>query len=174
MSLAESLMMEFEEQAPLTRKFLERLPQEKLTWKPHEKSMTAGQLALHIAQVPGSTARLVQQNPAQAPEFSTLRRQPATLQEVLKAHDESVATVRSQLAKFDDQAMLELWRLKQGDRELFAWPRAKFVRDVMLSHWYQHRGQFSVYLRMLNVAVPATWGPSADELPGFLQKAQPA
>ena len=174
MSLAENLIIEFEEQAPLTRKFLERLPEEKLTWKPHEKSMAAGQLALHIAQVPGSIARLVQQNPAQAPDFSRLRTQPANLQEVLKAHDESAATVRGQLAKFDDKAMQELWRLKQGDRELFASPRAKFLRDVMLSHWYQHRGQFGVYLRMLNVAVPATWGPSADELPGFLQKAQSA
>ena len=174
MSLAQTLIMELEEQAPLTRKFLERLPEDKLAWKPHEKSMTAGQLALHIAQVPGGIARLVQQNPAQAPDFGRPSNQPATLQEVLAAHDESLATARRELAKFDDAAMQELWRIKQGDRELFACPRAKFVRDVMLSHWYQHRGQFSVYLRMLNIPVPATWGPSADELPVFLQKAKGA
>jgi uncharacterized damage-inducible protein DinB len=174
MSLAQSLILEFEEQAPLTRKFLERLPEDKLTWKPHEKSLTAGQLALHIAQVPGGIARFVHQNPAQAPQFGRLMTQPATLQEVLKAHDESAATVRSELVKFDDAAMQELWRLRRGDRELFACPRAKFVRDTMLSHWYQHRGQFAVYLRMLNVAVPSTWGPSADELPSFLQQAQGA
>ena len=174
MSLAQSLIMELEEQAPLTRKFLERLPEDKLRWKPHEKSMTAGQLALHIAQVPGAIARLVQQNPAQAPDFGRLRTQPATLQEVLAAHDESLATVRRELARFDDVGMQELWRIKQGDRELFACPRAKFVRDVMLSHWYQHRGQLSVYLRLLNIPVPATWGPSADEPPVFLQKAKGA
>ena len=174
MSLAQTLIMELEEQAPLTRKFLERLPEDKLAWKPHEKSMTAGQLALHIAQVPGGITRLVQQNPAQAPDFGRQRTQPATLQEVLAAHDESLATARRELAKFDDAAMQELWHLRQGDRELLALPRAKFVRDVMLSHWYQHRGQFSVYLRMLNIPVPATWGPSGDEPPVFLQKAQGA
>jgi len=174
MSLAQGLIMEFEEQAPLTRKFLERLPEDKLGWKPHEKSMTAGQLALHIARVPGAITKLVQQNPAQAPDFARLLAQPATLREVLTAHDEGVATVRSDLAKLDDGAMQESWRIKQGDRELFALPRAKFVRDIMLSHWYQHRGQFSVYLRMLNIAVPATWGPSADEMPVFSHKAQGA
>jgi uncharacterized damage-inducible protein DinB len=174
MSLRQSLITEFEEQAPLTRKFLERLPQDKLTWKPHDRSLTAGQLALHIAQVPGAIARIVQQNPAQAPDMSRPMPQPATLQEILKAHDESVTTVRSELAAFDDRAMQELWRLRQGDRELFAQPRVKFVRDIMLSHWYQHRGQFSVYLRMLNIAVPSTWGPSADEAPSFLQKTHAA
>jgi uncharacterized damage-inducible protein DinB len=174
MSLAQSLIREFEEQAPLTRKFLERLPQDKLTWKPHERSLTAGQLALHLAQVPGGVARLAQQNPAQAPGLGRPMPQPASGQEILKALDESLATVRSELAKLDDAAMQELWHLRLGDRELLACPRAKFLRDVMLSHWYQHRGQFSVYLRMLNVAVPATWGPSADELPPSLQKAQAA
>lgn len=174
MSLAQSLITEFEEQAPLTRKFLERLPQDKLAWKPHEKSWTAGQLALHIAQTPGGIARFVHQNPAQAPDFGRVRTQPATVQEILAAHDESVATVRDELAKFDDTEMQESWRLMQGDCELFTCPRAKFVRDTMLSHWYQHRGQFGVYLRMLNVAVPSTWGPSADELPVFMQKTQVA
>ena len=174
MSLAQSLIMELEDQSPLTRKFLERLPEDKLAWKPHERSLTAGQLALHIAQAPGAVVRLVQQNPAQAPDFGRLKTQPATLQEVLAAHEESLATARRELAKFDDSAMQELWHLRLGDRELFACPRAKFVRDVMLSHWYQHRGQFSVYLRMLNIPVPATWGPSGDEPPVFLQKAQGA
>lgn len=174
MPLAQSLIMEFEEQAPLTRKFLERLPEDKLTWKPHEKSMTAGQLALHIAQVPGGIARIAQQNPAPAPDFARPITQPETLQEVLNAHDEGLATVWTELAKLDDGAMQELWRLTQGDRELLSCPRAKFVRDIMLNHWYQHRGQLSVYLRMLNIAVPATWGPSADELPAFMQKTQAA
>jgi uncharacterized damage-inducible protein DinB len=70
--------------------------------------------------------------------------------------------------------MNETWRMLAGGREVLAQPRASFLRDVMLSHWYQHRGQFSVYLRMLDVAVPASWGPSADEPPAFVQKAQSA
>lgn len=166
MSLAESLLSEFEAQVPVTRKFLERLPEDKLSWKPHEKSMSAGQLALHIALVPGGVVRGAQQNPAQAPDFNNIP-QPSDLREILKGFEESIATVKSSLPRFDDAYMLETWRLMQGDREIAAMPRVLFLRDIMLNHWYQHRGQFSVYLRLLSVAVPASWGPSADELPNF-------
>ncbi len=170
MSIAQSLLAEFEVQAPVTRKFLERLPEDKLTWKPHTKSMSAGQLALHLASVPGGIVRFVQNTPAQAPESFNFP-QPASRQEILKKFDESIATVRSLLPNFDDAAMKETWRMVAGGREVLAQPRGEFLRDVMLSHWYQHRGQFSVYLRMLEVAVPASWGPSADEPPPFMQKA---
>jgi uncharacterized damage-inducible protein DinB len=173
MSLAQSIFAEFEEQAPITHKFLERLPEDKLTWKPHEKSMSAGQLALHIAMTPGGIIRFVQQNPAQAPDFKNVP-QPSSLRQILDTFDESIATVKSLLPQLDDARMRETWRMVQGDRELLAIPRAQFLRDIMLNHWYQHRGQFSVYLRLLNVAVPASWGPSADELPTFLQKRQSA
>lgn len=176
MPIANALLAEFEIQAPVTRRFLERLPEDKLTWKPHEKSMTAGQLAYHLASVPGGIIRFVQNNPAQAPEFGDANRfpQPASRQEILDKLEDSIGAVRSLLPKFDDAAMNETWRLTAGGKEVLAQPRALFVRDVMLSHWYQHRGQFSVYLRMLNVAVPASWGPSADEPPLFVQKAQSA
>ncbi len=133
--------------------------------------MSAGQLALHIARVPGGIVRFVQQNPAQAPDFNIVP-QPSDLREILNAFEESIATVKSVLPRFDDAGMQETWHLMQGDRELLAIPRAQFLRDIMLNHWYQHRGQFSVYLRLLNVAVPASWGPSADELPDFLLKRQ--
>jgi uncharacterized damage-inducible protein DinB len=169
MPIAKELLAEFETQAPITRKFLERLPEDKLTWKPHDKSLTAGQLAFHIASVPGGIVRFVGSNPAQAPESFNFP-QPASLEEILKAHDESVATVRKLLPQFDDAAMKETWRMLAGDREMFAQARSLFLRDVMFSHVYQHRGQFSVYLRLLNVAVPASWGPSADELPAFMQQ----
>ena len=173
MSLAESMFAEFQAQASITRKFLERLPEDRLTWKPHEKSMSAGQLALHIARVPRGVVRFVQQNPAQAPDFGNVP-QPSSLREILNTFEESITAVKSLLPQFDDASMQETWRMVQGDRELLAMPRAQFLRDIMLNHWYQHRGQFSVYLRLLNVAVPASWGPSADELPSFLQKVQKA
>lgn len=172
MSIAQNLLAEFETQAPVTRKFLERLPEDKLNWKPHEKSMSAGQLAYHLAFVPGGVIRFVQNNPAQAPDFNFP--QPASREEILKTLDDSITAVRTLLPKFDDAAMQETWRLVAGGRELLAQPRVLFLRDVMLNHWYQHRGQFSVYLRVLNVAVPASWGPSADELPPFMQLAQTA
>ncbi len=167
-SIAKSMLAEFETQAPITRRFLERLPGDKLTWKPHEKSMTAGQLAYHLAFVPGGVVRFAQSNPAQAPGFQFP--QPASVQEVLKAFDESIATVREVLPTYDDEAMQETWRLFADGQEVLAQPRGLFLRDVMFSHWYQHRGQFSVYLRILNIAVPASWGPSADEPPPFMQK----
>jgi uncharacterized damage-inducible protein DinB len=168
-SIAESLLAEFEAQAPVTRRFLERLPEDKLTWKPHEKSMTAGQLALHIATTTGGVVQLVQENPKEArSEF--VFPQPASRDEILSAFDASIATVREKLPAYDDAAMKETWRLVRGGKELFSQPRGLFLRDVMLSCWYQHRGQFSVYLRLLNVAVPASWGPSADEPPVFMQE----
>lgn len=173
MSIAQSLLAEFEIQARITHKFLERLPEDKLTWKPHKKSMSAGQLAYHLAFVPGAVVRFVKNNPAQAPEFANFP-QPASCQEILKIYDESIAAVRDLLPKMDDASMQETWRMLAGGREVLAQPRGQFLRDVMLSHWYQHRGQFSVYLRLLDVAVPASWGPSADEQPLFAQKAQSA
>ena len=172
MSIAQTLLAEFEVQAPITRRFLERLPQQKLTWQPHPRSMTAGQLAFHLALVPGAVARFVQNNPAQAPDFNFP--QPASVDEVLKTLDESIESVREILDRSDDAAMNEIWRMEAGGREVLAMPRGVFLRNVMLNHWYQHRGQFSVYLRLLNVAVPASFGPSADEPPIFMQQARTA
>jgi uncharacterized damage-inducible protein DinB len=173
MSIAETLLAEFEVQAPITRRFLERLPEDKLGWKPHERSMSAGQLAYHLAFVPGGVVRFAQNNPAPAPEFASFP-QPASGKEILEKLAESIGVVRELLPKFDDAAMKETWRLVVGGKEVLAQPRAEFLRDVMFSHWYQHRGQFSVYLRMLDVAVPASWGPSGDEPPIFVQKAMSA
>lgn len=171
MPIAQAFLAEFETQAPITRRFLERLPADKLTWKPHEKSMTAGQLAFHLATVPGGIAKFVQNNPAEAPKSFEFP-QPASHEEILKAFEESVTTVRRILPKFSDAAMVEMWHMMSGGKEVLAQPREDFVRDIMLSHWYQHRGQFCVYLRLLNVAVPASWGPSADEAPNFAPRAE--
>lgn len=168
-AIAQALLAEFEQQVPITRRYIERLPEDKLTWKPHEKSMTAGQLAYHLASVPGGVIRLVQTNPAALEQFRQAP-QPGSLDECLRTLDESIAAVRQILLTFDDAAMNETWRLKVAGTEVVAQPRQQFVRDVMLSHWYQHRGQFSVYLRMLGAPVPASWGPSGDEPPLFMQK----
>jgi len=173
MSIAQKFLEEFEAQAPITRRFLERLPEDKLAWKPHQKSLTAGQLAFHIASVPGGIVRFVQNNPGQAPA-GFIFPQPASLAEIFATFDQSVAAVRELLPKFDDPAMTEIWRMLAGEQEVMAQPRAQFVRDVMFSHLYQHRGQFSVYLRLLDIPVPASWGPSADEAPAFMHKTEAA
>lgn len=167
MSIAQSMLAEFEIQAPITRKFLGRLPEDKLTWQPHPKSMTAGQLALHLAAVPGGVIRAAQNDSTQASGFQFP--QPASLAAVLATLDDSIVLVRELLPPLDDAAMHATWRLLSGDEELLAIPRQDFLRDILFSHWYQHRGQFSVYLRLLDIPVPATWGPSADESPVFPQ-----
>jgi uncharacterized damage-inducible protein DinB len=172
MSIAQSLLAEFEDQVPVTRRFLERLPNNKLTWKPHSRSLTAGQLAYHLASVPGGVVRAAQQNQIAPPGFQFP--QPVTVQEVLDAFDQSVATVREVLPGFDDAAMNATWRIVDGDQEIAAMPRVAFLRNIMLNHWYQHRGQFCVYLRLLDVAVPSSWGPSADERSVLQAAAQPA
>jgi uncharacterized damage-inducible protein DinB len=166
-SIAQKFLREFEEQAPITRRYLERVPEDKLTWKPHEKSLTLGQLAYHLAFVPGGVVRGTAMNPAPAPQFNFP--QPASREEILKVYDESVHTVRELLPTFTDAAMHETWRIVADDREIVAMPRGKFLRDILLSHWYQHRGQLSVYLRIHGVPVPASWGPSADEPALFMQ-----
>jgi uncharacterized damage-inducible protein DinB len=173
MSIAQSFLIEFEGQAPVTRRFLERLPEDKLLWKPHEKSMTAGQLAFHLATTPGAVVQLVQGASAPAPDFN-IRPQPASRTEILHALDESIATVRALLPKLDDAAMQATFRIMAGERELLAQPRQQLVRHIMLNHWYQHRGQFSVYLRLLGIPVPASWGPSADEVPVSSRQAEEA
>jgi uncharacterized damage-inducible protein DinB len=169
MSIAQQLLAEFEAQAPVTRKFLERLPEEKLTWKPHAKSMTAGQLAYHLAMVPGGVAKGSQQDEIQVPEFQ--HPEPKSKKEILDTFDQSIATVREVLGGYDDARLNQTWRIKSGTEEVLAIPRVAFLRDIMLNHWYQHRGQFSVYLRMLDVPVPSSWGPSADEGAAFQRKA---
>ena len=169
MPIAKEFLAEFETQAPVTLKFLRRVPEDKLTWKPHERSMTAGQLALHIAAVPSRLLPFVQSNPAPAPEFGNYP-QPASRAEILKAFDESVAAMRTLLPQFDDAYMNETWRMMAGNREVFAQPRGSFLWDVMFSHVYQHRGQLCVYLRLLDVPVPSSWGPSADEAPMMMPK----
>lgn len=170
-ALAKTFLAEFETQSPITRKFLERLPSDKLTWKPHEKSLTAGQLAYHLAFVPGGAVRSAQKTVHEPPKFNFP--QPASPEEILTAFDASIASVREILPTFDDRAMQETWRIVRDDQEILSWPRWQFLRDIMLNHWYQHRGQFCVYLRLLDVAVPSSWGPSADEDP-FASKAKTA
>jgi uncharacterized damage-inducible protein DinB len=165
--IASSLLAEFEQELGTTRKFLERVPEERLAWRPHEKSMTAGQLALHIAQVPEMVLRLSEPDEAAVPDMSRERPQPGTLREVLDALDQCAAHLRQTLPTLDDSRMSDTFRVTQGGQVVMAVPRAAFLRSIMLNHWYHHRGQLGVYLRLLGTSVPSSYGPSGDELPAF-------
>ena len=164
MALIDGLLKELEEEAIATRRVLERVPNNQLAWRPHQKARTLGELALHVATVPGGVAELVASpSPAQAPEFTDPS--PRNASDLIPALEESITKAKAALARLDDAAVLETWRLMQGDRELFAVPRIAMLRSVMLNHWYHHRGQLTVYLRALDVPVPSIYGPSADENP---------
>jgi len=164
MSIANALLSELEQESHATRRVLERIPQSHLSWKPHEKSMSLGQLALHVATVPGNVAALAAMDTvAEPPAF--VQSEAATAAELLPALTASIAKAKQHLAGLDDEAMGHTWRLMDGGREVMAMPRVALVRAVMLNHWYHHRGQLLVYLRLLNLPVPSVYGPSADENP---------
>jgi uncharacterized damage-inducible protein DinB len=161
-SIAQELLAEFEVQAPVTKTFLQRLPQHQLTWKPHTRSMTAGQLAYHLATVPGGVVRTAQKEQVPPPNF--VFPQPESVAMILSAFAESRNTVREVLPSFNDEAMKRPWRIVAPNQAVLAeMTRQDLLRNILLNHWYQHRGQFSVYLRLLNIPVPSSWGPSADE-----------
>ena len=164
MALIDGMLQEFEQETQTTRRVLERVPDNQLAWRPHEKARTLGELALHVAMVPGAVAELVASpSPAQAPQFTDPS--PKSASELVPALDHSIAKVREVLGGMNDAALMATWRLMHGDRELLAMPRAAMLRSVMLNHWYHHRGQLTVYLRELGVPIPSIYGPSADENP---------
>jgi uncharacterized damage-inducible protein DinB len=169
MSMIQALQQELDVEMETTRRVLERVPGDRLSWKPHDKSMSLGQLALHIATLPGAIAEMSQHSPFTMPPIA----QPSasTAAELIPALKESVANAKRLLGTLDDAALTKMWRLVDGDREIFAVPVGGLLRSVMLNHWYHHRGQLSVYLRQLNVPVPSIYGPSADENPFAAAKA---
>ena len=165
MALIDVMLQELEREAQTTRRVLERVPDTHLEWRPHAKARTLGQLALHVAIVPGAVAELAASpSPAQVPTFAN-DSSATSASELIPTLDQSLAKVKAALGGMDDTALMSTWRMMRGDRELFAVPRAAFLRSVMLNHWYQHRGQLTVYLRALGAPVPSIYGPSADENP---------
>ena len=164
MALIDGLLQELEAEAQTTRRVLERVPDDRLAWRPHEKARTLGELAMHVAIVPGGVAELFGgPSPAQAPQFADPR--PKSASELIPALDESIAKAKKVLGGMDDVTLLAPFRMMDGEREIFAVPRVALLRSIMLNHWYHHRGQLTVYLRELGVPVPAIYGPSADENP---------
>jgi uncharacterized damage-inducible protein DinB len=163
MSIAQAMLAEFEHEAATTRRFLERIPADKLTWKAHEKSHTIGALGYHIAIVPGNVVRGAQLDESPLPDFATLFKQPASVDEILAAHEKSFDTVRQLLPIFTDARLATNWTGVRDGKPLITMPKGAFLRFIMLNHWIQHRGQLGVYLRLTGAKVPASYGPSADE-----------
>ena len=161
MKLVDSILMEIEQEAKTTKRVLDRIPEDKLAWRPHPKSFSLGQLALHIASVPGSVAAAAVPDSMEAPNFS--QPEPQSRQAVLDTFSRSLESAKDTLKKMDDARLMSTWSLTKNGKVLMSVPRISFIRSILMNHNYHHRGQLSVYLRMLDVPVPSIYGPSADE-----------
>ena len=164
MTIIDTLLAELEQEAQSTARVLERVPQEHLSWRPHPKSFSLGQLALHVATIPGNVAQLAAMDTVSGPP-AFIQQEAATAAELVPALKASVAQARETLGGLDDAAMMATWRLNIGGRDVLSMPRAAVARMIMLNHWYHHRGQLLVYLRMHDVPLPSVYGPTADENP---------
>ncbi len=163
MSMIEAFVQELEQESQTTRRVLERVPGDRLGWKPHDKSMSLGQLALHVATTPGGVSDMVRQSSMPVPQF--IQPSATSAAELVPALEQSVAKAKENLRAIGDAGLAGIFRVVQGDNDVMTMPVGAVLRFIMLNHWYHHRGQLSVYLRELGVPVPSIYGPSADENP---------
>jgi uncharacterized damage-inducible protein DinB len=166
MPLVDALLPEFDHEMTTTRKALERVPEDRFDWKPHAKSFSLGALATHLANLPTwGTETLTRSEidlPAVPPAPGTL----PSKTELIAAFDRNVAAARAAMTGKTDAELQAIWSLKRGGKTLFSMPKTAVMRSFVLSHMIHHRAQLGVYLRLLDVPVPATYGPTADE-PSF-------
>jgi len=175
MTIGQMMLGEFDQEMQGTRKVLERCPDEKWNWKPHEKSGTVGWLAGHIATMPGwigvtLTTDQLDYAPVDGPAYTA----PKTdnRQELLAVFDQNVKEARAALSTVSDQEIMKPWKLLAGGQEIFTMPRVACLRGMVLNHIIHHRAQLTVYFRLLGIAVPGLYGPSADEAqPGAAEAA---
>lgn len=165
MSIVDALLPEYDHELATTRRLLERVPEAEFGWKPHDKSMTLGQLAGHVANIPFWLSATLN-----APFYDVTAGDkeagldtPVSRAVLLKEFDEKVSKARASLAKATDAEMLAPWALKSGGHEIFSMPRIGAVRSFVMNHLIHHRGQLSVYLRLKDVPLPSMYGPTADE-----------
>ncbi len=166
MPFVDTLLPEFDQEMANTRRVLERVPDDRLDWRPHAKSWTMGALATHVATLPSWTIETVNRSELDiAPEGKPPERpsEAKSREELLQRFDGHVAAARAALPGVTDGAMFQNWTLLHGGKQILSLPRAAVLRSFVLSHIIHHRAQLGVYLRLNDIAVPAIYGPSADE-----------
>ena len=154
---------ELEQEAVATRRLVDRIPADRLGWRPHPKSSTLGQLAMHVARVPSIVTGMLSRDEVDASTVGFAPGQPTSVGEIRKALDESLAGATEALAHWTARDLATTWRLVRGDRELMSAPKGALLRSLVGNHLYHHRGQLTVYLRLLDVPLPSVYGPTADE-----------
>jgi uncharacterized damage-inducible protein DinB len=166
MALNEALLLEFDQEMANTRKILERVPDDKLDWRPHEKSMTVGKLASHLAWFPGWTTGIFQKEsvdvaPPGAPQLQLSVAN--SRKEILEMFDRDLPKARAAIAQASDADLSQMWTLLKGGKTIFSLPRIAALRGMVMNHMIHHRAQLGIYLRLNNIPLPAIYGPSADE-----------
>lgn len=161
----QSMIHELEQEAISTRRLLSLVPEERLKWAPHPKSMSLGQLALHVASLPGSISNLLMMDGFDALKAQFDPPHPESKEQILSVLEAGLVGAKQVLGDWDHQKATSPWRLTKGEEEVFTIPRRGVARSILLNHWYHHRGQLTVYLRLLDVPLPVTYGRSADEDP---------
>lgn len=154
---------DLEHELNVTRRVLERVPDEHLAWKPHEKSMSLGGLATHIATIPSWIETILTQDEFDVATIGGPQQPLASRDEILARFDGLVAKVKELVSQAGDEELLVPWVLRRGETVILNAPRAAIVRTMGISHSIHHRAQLTVYLRQLGVPVPGIYGPSADE-----------
>jgi uncharacterized damage-inducible protein DinB len=166
MKLTEFFLAQLEREAEGTRKALERMPEGKNDWKPHEKSMEIGYLAALVAKMPSWIAMMIQQEEldfAKRSESSFVPQAQLTRADLVRLLDQSVAEARAALQQTTDDHLMKPWRFRVAERVVSEEPRHVMIQDSVFNHLAHHRGQLTVYLRLAGAPVPAIYGPSADE-----------
>jgi len=166
MPLNQSLLPEFDHEMANTRKTLERVPEDKFDWKPHQKSFSMVALATHLATLPSWGGMMFESDSFDlAPKGEPLPpNQPAkSVEDLLAKFDQSIATTRKALAGASDEDLLKTWTLSKGGETVLAMPRVAALRAFVMNHNVHHRAQLGVYLRLNDIPVPSIYGPSADE-----------
>ncbi|MGP8217670.1 MAG: DinB family protein [Bacteroidia bacterium] len=164
MAINQGLIIEFKQEAANTRKMLERIPADKYTWKPHEKSTELLKLGVHLARLPMMVCNVINNDELDFAKTPPVPPPAAkSVQDVLDFFDKNVADAVKALEGASDEHLMKSWTLRQGEKVYFTMPRIAAIRSLAFNHSIHHRGQLSVYLRLLHVPVPGMYGPSADE-----------
>jgi uncharacterized damage-inducible protein DinB len=167
MAIVEPLIQEIDREGATTKRLLERVPADRLTWKPHHKSMSLGELAMHVATIPGHIAgwALNDEMDLAGAGNRSAAPGPTSTAEIATAHDQSMTKAKNVAQQLGDTGLMREWEGKMNGATIFKMPKIGLYRSIVLNHWIHHRGQLSVYLRLLDVPVPSIYGPSADENP---------
>ncbi|HVF48332.1 MAG TPA: DinB family protein, partial [Pyrinomonadaceae bacterium] len=162
-NISSALIAEMEQEAATTRRCLERVPADKFSWKPHEKSMEFGKLAVHIAEMFSWTPVTLQQPELDFAKFDYKPYEPSTTEDLVDFLDKNVAEAIDVLRNTPDEVFFEDWTMRNGEQVYFTMPKIATMRSFVMNHIVHHRAQLSVYLRLNDIPVPSIYGPSADE-----------